>query len=259
MSLIYLYGFVPEGTGLPERGLLGLGDSPVELIAGPGFGAAIGGVPEEEYGEAAVEVRGGDVEWMAEQGLRHEQVVAWFVDHASILPSRLLTLFRSEDALRTVMDREADRILSDLERFEGRREWNIKVFYEPAPLLEHLAELSEEIARLDEEIARAGPGKRFLLEKKRKDLAATESRAAARGLASKLLQGLRARAEDTATLATPSEGAPVVLNAALLVPSEREAELRDYVEAEERRLRTFGMTVEFTGPWAPYRFLGEAE
>jgi hypothetical protein len=63
--------------------------------SGRGFGAVIGR-PETVSSADALERNCADVEWMAEQGLLHEQVVAWFVDHAAILPSRLLTLFSGQ-------------------------------------------------------------------------------------------------------------------------------------------------------------------
>lgn len=256
MSLIYLYGFVPSDVTLPEGSLLGIGDTEVELISLDGFAAAVGRVDEAAYGPEAIEPRTDDLEWMAEQGLRHEQVVAWFVDHASILPSRLLTLFSGESVLRDTAGSDADRIRATLDRFGGVREWDLKVAYSADELVAHLGEVSDQVKELDQRIEAAGPGTRFLLEKKRKDLARTESRAAARRLAGELLDEVRPEVEDVVVLRPPGD-APVVLNAALLVPREREARLRDRVEREAERLGGFGLTVGFSGPWAPYRFLDD--
>lgn len=253
---VYLYGFVPAGVRLPPGGLLGVGDVPVELLPVDGFAAAIGRPADDEYGEEPLESRAGDLEWMAEQGLRHEQVVAWFVDHASIVPSRLLTLFSSDDALRAATAGDAARIRDDLARFAGAREWDLKVAYDPVRMDERLGELSGEIGRLDREIEHATPGKRFLLERKRKDLARVEARATARRLAGELMEALRPIADDVVLLPNPAADTPVVLNAALLVPSGREATLRDRAAAERERLEPLGVSVGFTGPWAPYRFVG---
>lgn len=257
MSLLYFYGFVPAEAPLPERGLLGVGDAPVELVQLDGFAAAVGRPDPAVYGAAPLESRTGDMGWMAEQGLRHEQVVAWFVDHAAIVPSRLLTLFSSEPALRDAAA-DADRIRRNLDRFAAAREWDLKVSYDPARLGERLGEESKEIARLDREIAEAGPGRRFLLEKKRQDVAKTEGRAIARRKAAELLDALGAYAEDTVVLAAPSESAPVVLNAALLVPTGSEAAVRERAAEARERLEGVGIVVAFTGPWAPYRFAGGA-
>ncbi len=257
MSVVYLYGFVPNEAQLPAAGLLGVGDVEAEILTGDGFGAVIGRVPGESYGEAALEARARDMEWVAEQGLRHEQVVAWFVDHAVILPSRLLTLFSSDGSLERRMAKDGPRIRAALDRFSGLREWNLKVGYEASRLADHLGEVSEEIARLDREIEGATPGRRYLLEKKRHDLARDQTRAVARDLAGDLLAAIEEHARDSARVAPAEDGAPIVLNAALLLHREQEPNALRHLEREQARLARLGVTVEFTGPWAPYRFMDE--
>lgn len=253
VSVLYLYGFVPADAALPEKGLLGVGDAKVEILALDGMAAAVARPDPAIYAAAPLEARTADMTWMAEQGLRHEQVVAWFVDHAAIVPSRLLTLFSSEEALRAAVVDPAG-IRRDLERFAGAREWDLKISWDPARLADHLGEVSDEIAALDRRIAEATPGKRFLLEKKRKDAVRTEGRAVARRLAAELLDRVRAFAESHVLLAPPPDESPVVLNAALLVPRDREQEMLAAAAEPRARLGGIGITVALTGPWAPYRF-----
>jgi hypothetical protein len=256
MTVVYLYGFVPPETALPGDGLLGVDDTRVELVPYPGFAAAVSRLPEDGYGDAALERKGKDMEWMAAQGLGHEQVVAWFVDHSAILPSRLLTLFSGQAALDDVARAGAERIREALDRFSGLREWNLKVGFDAARIEPHLGEISETIAELDREIEAAAPGRAFLLKKKRGDMARTESRGAAIRTAQHLLDRLAPMAESVARLDLPADRAPVVLNAALLLPREREAEALDVATAEIDRLARIGVEVRYTGPWAPYRFVG---
>lgn len=257
MSVIYLYGFVPEDTGLPETGLLGVDDSEVERVDGPGVTAIVSRVDANEFAGEALERNCADVEWMARHGLSHEQVVAWFVDHATILPSRFLTLFSGREALRVAMERQADRIRAELERFAELREWDLRVGYDAERLLSHLGEVSEEVGALDREIESAGPGKRFLLEKRRKDMARTEGRGAARRLAEELLAGLRPHVRDVVTLKPPTDAEPTTLNAAFLVDRSAEPTLREHVAREKDRLEPLGLDIRLTGPWAPYRFMEE--
>lgn len=255
MSVIYLYGFAPADVSLPSDGLLGVADAEVELLPADGFTAVVARLTTEEYGPAALERHSGQVEWMAEQGLGHEQVIAWFVDHASILPSRLLTLFSSVATLTDRMQRDADRIREGLERFRALREWDLKVAYDPHRLEQHLGEVSTEIARLDREIDQAAPGKAYLLRRKRADLARVEARAAARRLARDLLDALGAHAAEVARPAPVPDDAPVVLNAALLLRRDHEADALEHARRESDRLADLGVLVQYTGPWAPYRFL----
>lgn len=257
MSPVYLYGFVPEGTRPPEGGLLGIADAPVETEPAREFSAVYSRVPDSEFEGAALELNSASVEWMAEQGLRHEQVIAWFVDHAAILPSRLLTLFSSVDRLRETMAEDADRIVETLERFAGLREWDLKVGYDAARMEPHLAEVSAEIQRLDQELETATPGKAFLLRKKRGDVARAESRTAAARLADQMLAELQGFARKAVRIPPAADQAPVVLNAALLIESDREADALERARDVGDRLEALGLSVRYTGPWAPYRFVEE--
>jgi hypothetical protein len=171
---IYLYGFVPADTMLPTNGLSGTAESVVELLGYGSFDAAVARVPADEYNPDAIEEKLRDLPWVAAQGVAHERVVAWFVDHAQIVPVPLFTMYSSEDALHEEVRRRADSIVARLQRFSGLREWDIKIAYHPAIVEEHAARLSPDVAAVDSEIALAAPGRRFLLEKKRADLLKTE-------------------------------------------------------------------------------------
>lgn len=255
MSRLYLYGFVPADAALPAHGLLGIGDGEVRLLEVDGVAAVVSPVPQDEFDDDRLTERSSDLEWLAALGLQHEQVVAWFVDHSWILPSRLLTLFSGQEAVRVAAAGDAGRIRAELERLEGVREWDLKVGYRPARLEEHLAAVSDAIASLDREIESATPGKRFLLQKKRKDMARIEGQASARRLARELLAELEPLARETRRTTPPTEDAPVLLNVAFLMPRDSEDELVERAARLGDRLTGLGLVVQLSGPWAPYRFL----
>jgi hypothetical protein len=256
MGVIYVYGFVPRGVDLPPDGLLGVDGALVETVDGPGFSAVVSRVDGAAFTGPALERNCEDVDWMARLGLSHEEVVAWFVDHATIVPATLLTLFTTDEGLASAMEGDADRVRGALDEFAELREWDLRIGHDPALLMEHLGEVSPDVARLDREIEEASPGKRFLLEKKRRDLARTEGRGVARRLAREIVDGLRPLAREVVVLDAPGAGEPATLAAALLVPRDREGEVSERVRSEQARLGPVGVTVQYTGPWAPYRFLG---
>jgi hypothetical protein len=254
---IYLYGFTPADTMLPTYGLSGTADAVVELFSYGSFQAAIARVPADEYDPSVLEDRLKDLPWVAAQGVAHERVVAWFVDHAQILPVPLFTMYSSEELLHEEVRRRADAIVAKLERFVGLREWDLKVSYRHAQAETNAALLSPDIAMLDDEIARSTPGRRFLLEKKRADLLKTEVSRAAALAASELIEALRplAREVKVAPLAPAPGELPVIANAALLVAMEAELEMRERVRERTDALRPAGIDVVYSGPWAPYRFI----
>jgi hypothetical protein len=254
---IYLYGFVPADTVLPTNGLSGTADATVELISYAAFAAALARVPADEYAPEIIEDRLKDLPWVAAQGVAHERVVAWFVDHAQIVPVPLFTLYSTEDVLREEVARRSDAIASRLERFSGLREWDLKIAYRPAEAEAHAAQLSPEIANLDKQIELAAPGRRFLLEKKRTDMLKTEITRAVSQAANELIDLVRPLVRDImlAPLAAAAGELPVITNAALLVATDAEQPLRERVRAKAEQLRALGIEVIYSGPWAPYRFV----
>lgn len=256
-AVVYLYGFVPAAAEPPPAAFTGVAERAVQLLDVADFQVAISYVPADAYAGEAVEVRLQDLGWVGEQGLAHERVVAWFVDHGHIVPAPLLTLYSSADALTTAAWSRAAEISSQLRRFEGMREWDLKVAYRAPDLARHAGQLSAEIRTLDEQIAEATPGRRFLLEKKRSDLVRNAIGDLARERATGFMEEVRRHAADLVVLPIPraTHELPVVLHAALLVRAAEELRLADEVARRAADLDGIGMSVQFSGPWAPYRFL----
>jgi hypothetical protein len=258
---LYLYGFVPHDTSQPPRALSGINDAALELIPVGGLQAVISRVPADKYAPDQVETRLQDLDWVAQQGAAHERVVAWFVDHAQILPVSLLTMYSTRQALEDAYFEQEQHLLETMQRLHGLREWDLKVSFDEQQLLQHAASISERVAELDREIAAAPAGKGYLLQKKRADVVRTEVRQAAHRRAVAVLNNTRTLAVETRNLPLPraAESLPVVLHAALLVHTQHEGTLVEMLQAEAGQLRTVGMEVSFSGPWAPYRFIGEHE
>ncbi|HET9983843.1 MAG TPA: GvpL/GvpF family gas vesicle protein [Longimicrobiales bacterium] len=258
-EVFYLYGFVSADATLPERGLAGLADASVELVPLDGVAAVVSRLPAADYAPERLDERTRDLPWVAEQGLAHERVVAWFVDHAQILPVALFTLYSSRATLVEDAARRGPALRAALARMAGKREWDLKVAYAGDRLAEHLGEVSEAVAELDRRIAEATPGTRFLLQRKRDEVVEAETARTARRLAGELLDSVVADADRFVLVPVgASEGTlPVVLNAALLLTLEAESRVEERVRRRAVALEKLGLHVSFSGPWAPYRFLEE--
>lgn len=258
-ELVYLYGFVPAGTGPPGADLRGVDDAAVELIEIDGVRAVVSRLPAGDYGAAALEARLEDLAWVGEQGLAHERVVLWFVDHGEIVPARLFSMYAGTASLQGALASRAAAIARTLHSLAGMREWNLKVAYDAAELGRHGGDVSARLRALDDEIAAAAPGRRYLLAKKRADMLKREVARSARRLADELLASLAQHAARQRVLPLPATdaGGTVVLSAALLVHRDEEAALRDAAAQQVEALGRVGMIVDFSGPWAAYRFLEE--
>jgi hypothetical protein len=254
-DVLYLYGFVRTTDEAPPRALTGVSGAYVRLLELDGVVAAVSDVSSDEFSPDGIDAHIQDLNWVGARGLEHERVVAWFVDHAEILPVSLFTMYSGEDALRREIRSRIPGIQDAMQRLAGHREWDLKVAYDDAQLKQHAAAVSDAVRAIEEEIAGAAPGRRFLLEKKRRDILKTEISGAARAEARALLDVLAVHAADAITLPMPrNEELPVVMNAALLVEKRNENALRDAAAEPIGRLEKLGIHARLTGPWAPYRF-----
>lgn len=256
-DVVYLYGFVPSDAAPPPVDVTGVADASVRLVDLGDLQAAVANVPAKEYGADQVESRLQDLAWVGEQGLAHERVVVWFADNSEILPARLFSLYSGDDSLRGAVRARLPAIGAALRSLTGKREWNLKVAYDADEMVKHGSAVSPELKRMDDEIAAAAPGRRYLLERRRADIAKREVAQAARALANDLLTALRIHAVDARVLprAEADEAGTVVMNAALLVTRAEETALRARADDLYQRYTGLGMIVSFSGPWAAYRFL----
>ncbi|HUP89006.1 MAG TPA: GvpL/GvpF family gas vesicle protein [Longimicrobiales bacterium] len=259
-DFVYLYGFVPADASSPDN-LTGLGGGNVSLLPVGNIKAVVSRASADEYNPARIESSLQDLAWVAQQGVAHESVVAWFVDHAEILPVPLFTMYSSETALRdsagaTSLDYEAE-----LRRLHDKREWDVKISFDEREVQKHAGEISPRIAELEREAAAATPGKRYLLEKKRDDLLKTETRDAAQRIAREVIDDVAQKTVEHRSLPIPrtADDLPVVQYTALLVERSAEAELIELLEREAERLKGLGLGLTFSGPWAAYRFTRQHE
>ena len=259
-DFVYLYGFVPPDAPVPD-GLLGIADQHVERVEAGDVHAVVSNVPAAVYAPEQVEARLKDLQWVAEQGIAHERVVAWFVDHSQILPAPLFTMYSSRAALLEASAQRNAELDAELKRLRGHREWDVKVFFDETAMQANAAKVSDKVAQLDREIAAAPAGRGYLLQRKRADLLKSEVQHAAHRRALAVLEAVKANVADTRTLPLPrtEDVLPVVLHAALLVRTEQEASVVATLQAQTKELKSLGMDLSFSGPWAPYRYTGDHE
>jgi hypothetical protein len=259
-DFIYLYGFVPADASAPLN-ITGIAGGTVQLLDVGAVKAVTSLVPADVYDPAQLEPRMQDLTWVAEQGVAHEVVVAWFVDNAQILPAALFTMYSSTDALTEAVAERAELLSSELQRLRNKREWDVKISFNEKEVAQHAGMLSPRIAEVEKEIAAASPGKRYLLEKRRTDLLKHETRDAASRLANEVVEAVRAHAAEVRILPLPrtADDLPVIMHAAALTERTHETGLVRALGEQQLRLQRYGITVRFSGPWAPYRFTGEHE
>jgi hypothetical protein len=255
--LYYVYGIVPPSmrvAGAPR----GVDDTSVETVVDADVAALIGRLDPAMYGPNVDDLIA-DVAWLGPRASAHDAVLTWASDAGPVVPLPILSLFRSELAVRAMLGERGEELGSLLRRVARGREYGVRIFRVDDELRATLATFSPSIAALEAETAGAtSPGQGYLLSRKldaaRKDelhrVASAVATTAYHALASRSLEATQ---EPLPKSSTQQLGA-AVLNAAFLVAHDRVDDFRAAVTEFVRQHGQRGFRVEFTGPWPPYHF-----
>ena len=254
--LIYVYGLVvaarkPSVARMPA-GLPGA--SPLRLLdVGRDRYLAVADVDAREYGEAAINQRLSNLEWVSRAAMGHEAVLEALASRSTVLPMKLFTIFASDERAIADVARNRVRLDAAVKRVAGHDEFGVRV------VLDATAAAAGQ--RRDAAAARrSASGIGYLTQKKAQRDAATERAAHARDTVAELYDRLSRRARlarRRSASELPIENGPLLLDAAFLVPRPKARAFRAEVAREARALARHGYGVTLTGPWPPYTFVQE--
>jgi hypothetical protein len=215
------------------------GDAPRALDLGNGLWVIVSTVPAREY-ESGMARNVTDVEWLAECGGTHHDVIVRAARGRSVAPFRLLTLFRTENRVLEEVARLRPRIERALDSVDDRREWVVRV-----------AAVSPAVPSA--KTRSPGSGTAYLMGRAARSRGTQPATPAARRAARALIADLKAYADRV--VQRPSAAAHVLYDGALLVSRACERDLGNAVRQWAPRLTPVGCRVSLTGPWPPYSFV----
>lgn len=203
-------------------------------------------VPEQAYGEAALERGLQQLEWVGPRALAHEAVVEHFLSAAAVLPMQLFTLFKEDARAVEHVAGDKRRIARILARIERHVEWGLRLIWEPPDAKDAVPRTA------------STSGADYLVRKRDlRDLTRTQV-TRARGVANRVYRAVSREATDARRRTATEQAAPgsrLLLDAAFLVPARRAAAFRTAVRRTVRTLEGSGIAVSLTGPWPPYNFI----
>jgi histone H3/H4 len=165
---------------------------------------------------------------------------------------KLFTIFTSDGRAVDHMLHDRKRIDRLLARVRGHHEWGVRVLLDRSP--------SQSVRPSVSRARHSESGLEYLRRKKVQRDAAAELAERAQetvaGLYDRLAAGARA-AKRRAVSELPVKNAPLLLDAAFLVPASKAARFRASAAREARGLARHGYRVTLTGPWPPYSFIQE--
>ena len=243
-TVVHAYGIVrtDDAIDLPDTGVGGAG---VALLdAGP-VSCVFSILPGEAYGDAAWHSHAEDPRWLSAIASEHEAVLGQLVRDVDVLPLRLPGMYRDEVHLHDVIAAQAELFSAVLDALHGHVEWAVHLY------------LTGEVA---EETDAPTSGREYLQQK----AAAASRRDAARARRERLVRDAYAAIADLSrqSVANPPQDSalsgrrePMLLNSAHLVCRKHEQLFFDAVDEAAARLAPAGISIEVSGPWAPYNFV----
>ena len=252
--MIYVYcvtrdAVMPEAEGIDGTRIFGV------TTAGA-VSAVFTRVNPDEFSQAAIDRRAGDLEWLGAIGYRHQDVVSGLMKRTPIVPLRAFTLFSSEEALRAYLTEHQELLSKTLERLGGKQEWTLRVELEPSRWSEAVATRVASLRDLQRDIDAAPPGKAFLLRKKLDEEKKRSAKAAEQSLVAELERRVleKLRCETVAETRERRDGAFPQIN--VLIDRDEESILQELHAELTAAYEPEGVTLGLTGPWPPYTFSG---
>lgn len=250
----YLYCVADCGDGV-SLGRIGLDGSEVYTIPYRDLCAVVHDCPAEPYGS-------GDQEKVKAWVLTHQRVVdaageRWGV----VLPAGFDTIIKGEgggDAERSVkrwLEGDYESLKQKLERFRGKAEYGVQVFWDPQVIAKTLVETTPDIKGLEEEARSKPRGLAYMYRQRLQNLLKEEMEAKADRCFKDLYGRVRRYTDDIRVEKTKKAGPglQMIMNLSCLVSGEVYAGLAEELDGIDRME---GLSVRFTGPWPPYSFAG---
>ncbi|GAA1510611.1 GvpL/GvpF family gas vesicle protein [Sphaerisporangium rubeum] len=245
----YLYAVTREEDRVDPAvlpALTGVSGAPVRVLARAGLVAYVSTVPLSEFGDEALRRSLEDLRWVGDTARAHHRVVETVACDAPTAPVRLVTVYAGDDGVTAMLDRRGAELRAMLAQLRGRNEWGVKAYAAPRPAAPPPREPAG---------PHQGPGTEYLRrrraglrgrEERQRELAERAERIH-EALAAVAVDSRRHRPQDPQLSGRDD---PMLLNGAYLVDDDRRAEFAAVLDS----LRGPGVTIELTGPWAPYSF-----
>jgi hypothetical protein len=253
-ALRYVYGIVPAAAAdaVDAARITGIDKTSVRAIVDGPFAAASSEVDRTEYGEAGINERVRDLDWLTPRASAHQAVNARLLELAGVvLPLSFGALYLDDARVKEMLREDAPARRARLDSLVGKAEWVVTLLRDPASA----PGADDELRALDDEIAASAPGKGYLLEKRRTTVAHEAAERADADAAERALGALVRVAERSYREPVAKGGGDVVvLRLSLLAPRTKAGVVDGAIAAVTRELDPLGYRLRSTGPWPAYRF-----
>jgi hypothetical protein len=238
----YVYCVVDDVGGV-DIGEVGLLKGNVSAVPYRDIAAVVSPVPFQELESNIANI------------MAHEKVVELARAKHTTLPVRFGVIFKSAEGVKQLLSKSYDDYKAKLKKLAGKDEYGVKLILSSqgmVKLTQKVGKSSEELGKLAKASVRASKGTAYLLKLKADEALKAESLRRLDEVSGKANEQLSAAAVDHARLKSDHE--QIVLNAAYLVERQSSQAFRRAVDGLAKELKSLGLEVHMSGPWAPYSF-----
>jgi hypothetical protein len=245
----YVYGVARELDAAVLADLPGVAGAPVRVVAHEGLSALTSPVDLGEFGEEGLRRNLENLDWLEATARAHHAVLAASGADHPVVPLRLATVYHDEDRVLAMLAERGAAFDAALHRVQGRTEWGLKAFLDPA------ARIDDPAPARDAAAGAARPGTAYLLRRQADRTGAERRRQVAADQVEAVHAALSAVADDARRYPPQDsrlsgESREMVLNAAYLVRGRYRTALDRALDEVDTR----ALVVRWTGPWVPYSF-----
>lgn len=254
---VWAYAIMQDDGDHDVSLLSGVAGAPVRATRAAGLTVLVSDVDLAEFGEVALRRNLEDLAWLESVARAHHQVIEAASAMFPLLPTRLATVYSSDESMAEALGARREELLAALRRVAGRVEWGVKAYAVPEPEREKPV-----AAQSPADDPAGGPSAGMAYLKRRKaQLSAREDswRSAVTGARavhdqlSRLAVLTRLHPPQSAQLSGNKRA--MMLNAAYLLDANEATGFAAQVATEAGAHPE--LELDLTGPWPPYSFTAD--
>jgi len=193
--------------------------------------------------------------------ITHENVIetAW-ANFGTVLPfgfDRIISSTGDINAESNIMEwliKDYEKLRQKLDRFKGKAEFGVQVFWYYKKIVEHLPEKNEEILKLRSDIQTKSGGLAYMYRQKLEILVKKQMELEAKNYFIDFYAQIEEIVNEIKVEKTKNSenGKQMLMNLSCLLDKDRNKILGEELDKIDKREEFF---VRFTGPWPPYSFV----
>ncbi|HEY8022383.1 MAG TPA: GvpL/GvpF family gas vesicle protein [Thermoanaerobaculia bacterium] len=235
----YVY-CIMQATAPLRFGPIGIGSEPAEVhtVNYQDIAAVVSDTPLEVYDPTRENV------------LAHERVNEAVMKRFTVIPMSFNTVFKTREDIVELLRTAYDAFRDVLGKMEDKLEFGLKIVWEPEIVIREIEKENENIRLLREQIS-SQKGSTYFARMQYGRLVDSLLQERSERLVAEIFQALSD--VSVASRANKPIGDKMILNAAFLVPRDREADFD--AKVKEVDARHANLKLKYTGPWPPYNFV----